>query len=123
MKLWEVMKELEENPWKRFELSLIDGFKGYMYTKDAYYRLDIHDHNGLLISQQRDGGAFNDNVYISKEWQEVKQQVSWQEAFEAWLDGKTVFCFLENGKRVEYDQNINFIHAHSLKTGTWYIED
>ena len=112
MKLWEVFKALEENPKKVF--------------KDKHSRtIHINDKggiqfNGVNIVRSKTFGV----CYIDPkvDWQEVKQPVTWQEAFEAWLNGTPVYCILENGKRVEYDQNINFIHAHSLKTGTWYIE-
>lgn len=105
MKLWEVLKELDENPNKRF--------KSVNYNQEE-----------IIISMGTDCYDLPFRVIdSSRDWQEVKQPVTWQEAFEAWLNGTPVYCILENGKKVEYDQNINFIHAHSLKTGTWYIED
>lgn len=122
MKLWEVLKELEENPKKKFEAN-VTGNRAVMYVDRNYYRIDFFTPYGSPIDENKGGGKFNNNVRLNLVWQEVKQPVTWQEAFEEWLNGRTVFCFLENGKKVEYDQNINFIHAHSLKTGTWYIED
>ena len=130
MKLSEVIEALERNPKKRFECSLIGGHKGYMYTKDDYYRLDIHDDDGFLIYQQRGGGAFNDNIHINIDWQEVKQPVTWQEALEAWVNGKRVICKL-NEETYAYhisclllvDQDANALSDSEIQRGTWYIED
>lgn len=124
MKLSEVIKAIEENPRRKFKC--VEGRNTYTISASStfnriFYNLHAVNCKGNDISDFPIGG-FNGNFTLKTDWQEVKQPVTWQEAFEAWLNGKTVFCFLENGKRVEYDQNINFIHAHSLKTGTWYIE-
>lgn len=122
MKYSEVIKALEENPKKVFECNLV-WRTAKIYARHGWYQLEFYNTEGEKIPENMSGGAFSGNIHINYEWQEMKQPVTWQEAFEEWLNGRTVFCFLENGKKVEYDQNINFIHAHSLKTGTWYIED
>ena len=125
MKLWEVLKALDENPNKRFECSIIGGFKGYMYTKDNYYRLDIHDDDGLLISQQRGGGAFNDNILIKKDWHEFKQPVTWQKAIEAWANGSPIMCEYKGIKTFFRPRNVSSVcfTAELITHGTWYIED
>lgn len=129
MKLSEVIEALERNPKKRFECSLIGGHKGYMYTKDDYYRLDIHDDDGFLIYQQRGGGAFNDKIHINIDWQEVKQPVTWQEAIEAWANGKTIKCtkqgsdFVFEGYKPNLRDQFDAIGRFQLIDGTWYIED
>ena len=121
MKLWEVFKALEENPKKVFEFN--DVWKtAKLSNDDGWFKLKFYGKDENLISESC-GGVFNGNINSRYEWHEVKQPVPWREAFEAWLNGTPVSCVLENGKQVKYDQNTNFIHAHSLKTGTWYIED
>lgn len=120
MKLWEVLKALDENPKKVFECDTGSRIK-FLDNRLHWYDKHGNPKEVFEIRDKRSGTGICHNT--GDFWQEIKQPVPWKEAFEAWLNGTPVFCILENGKKVEYDQNINFIHAHSLKTGTWYIED
>lgn len=129
MKLWEVLKELEENRekkykmistfWKIHEIGLDDN--GY-YTFSTIY-------NGKNIDAEP-GGWFGGNIYQEADWQEVKQPVTWQEAIEAWVNGKTVKCVDDEGKAWTYKQkwlvaseDDNALALNEIKYGTWYIED
>lgn len=129
MKLWEVLKALEENPKKRFECSLSSGFKALMSTSDGYFDLKIFDCYGKLISQEKKGGAFNENIRVNNDWQEVKQPVPWQKAIEAWANGGKVKCIL-HGKSFTYDSSKwgnmysgdGYLCDSEILHGTWYIE-
>ena len=62
-------------------------------------------------------------------WEEVKQPVTWQEAFQAWIDGCDIRC--EGGGRVSKLKNGSLLLDNlecppgkwMMKNGTWYIED
>lgn len=129
MKLWEVLKALEENPKKVFECNLISGFKALMSTRNGYFDLKIFNCYGELISQGIKGGAFNENISVNNDWHEVKQPVTWQEAVEAWMNGKTIRCtmqgsdFVFDGYKPKLRDQIDTIGRIQLKEGTWYIED
>ena len=128
MKTSEVIEALERNPNKRFECNLFSGFKALMSTRDGYFDLKIFNCYGELISQEKKGGAFNENIRVNKDWQEVKQPVTWQEAIEAWVNGNTISCEF-NGHKSIYsqgylgDQNTLAPIKSEFKEGTWYIED
>ncbi len=115
MKLWEVLKALEENPKKVFECNLLSGFKALMSTRDGYFDLKIFNCYGELISQEVKGGAFNENIRVNNDWQEVKQPVTWQEAIKACANGSLIMC--------EYKGIKKFFTAKLITHGTWYIED
>ena len=125
MKLWEVLKELEENPKKVFECNLISDFKAVMSTRDGYFDLKIFNYYGELISQEIKGGAFNENIRINRDWQEVKQPVTWQEAIEAWAEGKKITCECEGVGTFFRPSNVSSacFTAKLITHGTWYIED
>jgi rubredoxin len=61
---------------------------------------------------------------------DVRTPVTWQEAIQAWFDGKTVICEI-SGTPFEYDkaksslidQDNKAVCRSELIEGTWYIED
>ena len=127
MKLWEVLKALDENPKKVFECDLISEFKAVMRVIDGYFDLKILNKDGMPIPQEIKGGAFNGNININRNWQEVKQPVTWQEALEAWANGKKVKyknehgCLTYSGSTLK--DEIGPLASYQLLNGTWYIED
>lgn len=112
MKLWEVLKELEENPMKVFEHESLD--------QRAFVS------GGLIIEE----GQHRKLIYMN-DWQEVKQPVTWQEAIEAWADGKKIRCVIGKAEyifgrspyREFQDQNDYGLAPEHITKGTWYIED
>jgi hypothetical protein len=127
MKLWEVLKALEENPEKKFETDS-GKFKSIFSAKGGFFHLDVYN-DGRLIPQEYGGGAFNGNVCLGKEWQEIKQPVTWQEAIEAWANGKTIRCedggsgCLFSGGRNTLTDSAGPIDRYQITKGTWYIEE
>lgn len=117
MKLWEVLKELEENPMKVFESSLA-GLK---------YKILL---DGETIAFEASTGKFT-GLSNCRDWQEVKQSVPWQEALEAWANGKRIRCVIGKAEyifgrspyREFQDQNDYGLAAEHITKGTWYIED
>lgn len=112
MKLWEVLKALDENPKKRF--------KSVNYNQEE-----------IIISMGADCYDLPFRVIDSdRDWQEVKQPVTWQEAIQAWADGDTVKCVLGKSESVFFGEKIAFrnqdasvIDKVQIREGTWYIED
>jgi len=119
MKLSEVIAELEEKPNKKFE-----GKKDERPTFIAYVA------NGCLSFKDKKGIA-QFSVDLERDWQEVKRPVPWQEAIEAWIEGKTVSCKHSNGSLYSYSgddscfEDIDFeigVGKDELKEGKWYID-
>ena len=117
MKLWEVLKELDENPNKRF--------KSVNYNQEE-----------IIISMGT--GCYDLPFRVldsNRDWQEIKQPVTWQEAIEAWANGKTIKCvhYGENyafeGRSVflATDEHVEPSNVEPSKKmildGTWYIEE
>ena len=127
MKLWEVLKALDENPKKVFECdtgSRIKFFDNKLYWYDKHNNpkeaFEIRD------KRSRPGVCHNTGDF----WQEIIQPVTWQEAIEAWANGKTVKCVDDEGKAWTYKQkwlvaseDDNALALNEIKYGTWYIED
>ena len=112
MKLWEVLKELDENPNKRF--------KSVNYNQEE-----------IIISMGT--GCYDLPFRVldsNRDWQEIKQPVTWQEAIEAWANGGKVKCIL-HGESFIYDSSQwknmysgdGYLCDSEILNGTWYIED
>ena len=108
MKLWEVIKELTEDPKKKFEAKLLESkdLRAYMMVVTGfsrYFKFEVFD-GKRLIDQSLVGGGFNGNVALNLDWQLVRQPVTWQEAIQAWMDGKKV-AWEEDADRRVFDRN------------------
>ena len=111
------MKALEENPKKVFK-------------NDINREISISAQGGIAFI---DVYFQNGNCYIdpSKDWHEVKQPVTWQEAIEAWANGKRIRCVINKAEfifekrhyREFQDQNDYGLAVEQITKGTWYIED
>jgi len=115
MKTWEMLKELTENPNKRFRLPSWD--------KDEFITgggRDIVGHEGQMY-------VLGHNC-IDDGWEEVPTEVTWQEAIEAWANGKDIKSVIYD-EEIFYkhedghleDQNGDAISLDELTEGKWYI--
>ena len=114
MKLWEALKALDENPKKIFK------------SNEGFGEVTLEYRNGIKFIgiQKTINGAFLSEL---RYWQEVKQPVPWQEAIEAWANGKRIKYENEHGC-LTYSGNtlkdeLGPLASYQLTTGTWYIED
>ena len=130
MKLYEAMKLLDENPSWKFECQ-DRGRKWLLYTEVGaitglvYYQLDCWDNNGELMTGTA-FGSLHGNLTTSDNWKLVPQPVTWQEAIEAWADGKVVYVKNEAGGRVYRhggEGEKMYLLQSEIATGTWYVED
>ena len=134
MKLWEVIKELTDDPTKvatayleeserKLEMSVVRGIS-------RYFNLIIYDAaTNTPISENMGGGGFNGNVPLDLDWQLVRQPVTWQEAIQAWADGKTIKTESSDGIRT-YKRTTNSLQSvlggvtkDEILNGKWYVED
>lgn len=129
MKLWEVIKELSENPKKKFEYIFGNQKHVLKCSNMGYFYLDIYYDNEIVESKTAMGG-FNGNIDIKWSWQEVKQPVTWQEAIQAWLDGKRIK--LEKpvtdksgilGSLIGPMNDGIYITKEEFEHGKWYIKE
>ena len=108
----------------RYELSI----KGM-----GYFYLKIFDSVGELINSEFPGGSFNGNISFDLNWELVPQEVPWEVAIQAWVNGKTVICkvsaednrvgmaawFTFDGKLSESRYPLGKLE---ISKGKWYIE-
>lgn len=130
MKTSEVFKALEKNPNLKFVCK--NGNKEYfLYTEkvfSTFYGLQCRL-NGEIIGSKAEAANFFGNIKIDADWQLVRTPVPWQEALQAWAEGKTVRCELNHGQGI---YTFNDFHAKSceitplsrdmVRVGIWYIE-
>ena len=133
MKLWEVLKELEENPKKRFKsIKRMSDVESVLWIgSNDYLYLERKKLDGTKLPVDKSSGGFNGNINIYADWQEVKQPVTWQEAIEAWMNGKTIGVtqkdiekrFYEGKDYLLRDQHGDSVSEDEIAEGTWYIEE
>ena len=125
MEYWEVVKELKEDAKKKFEAKLESTDWTVRMSVDTgfsrYFKFAVFN-GARLIDQSHNGGTFNGNVALDLDWQLVRQPVPWQEAIQAWVEGKRVTLELD---RLEYafcgfSDQANTRRA--INSGTWYVE-
>ena len=119
MKLWEVIKALTEDPTKKFELS-DRGIRERIGSDGSYLCYS-------MISQGMvsDGAALEDNVDVNNNnWQLVRQPVTWQEAIQAWADGKKIsFSYMGYDNRFDFEDSNYMMSVDKIKKAEWYVED
>ena len=132
MKLWEVIKELTDDPTKKFERK--DQWKHWVMRTDVvggaisggtyYFMLDCHGEDIY-----GDAGGFHGNLTNNEDdWHLVRQPVTWQEAIQAWEKGNKVTVEFDSVggpvKRVKvpFSDTISVSRTEIIK-GTWYVED
>lgn len=136
MKYSEAVRLLEENPNNVVEAHCV--FKGWIVRMSVvrgisrYFHFEVLD-GGKVIDQSLPAGAFNGNVALGLDWQLVQQPVRqpawqpvpWQEAIQAWAEGKTVTVstmFGLGSKEVKKSRGSS-ITEYEITAGTWYVED
>ena len=123
MKTWEMIKELTENPHKKFKSNKEPD--RHVFIQDGVLKWQSGKEFTLNVNQNKFSGTLN-----QYEWEEVKQPVTWQEAIQAWVDGKEVICML-NRAALEYapsnfwmeNQYQTGISYREIKEGEWYINE
>lgn len=121
MKYWEIVKILTENPTlsgvavigsTRYEIYVDDS--GTLQSATHYLELGT---NGTSIGKA--GNIDFDG------WEIVKQPVTWQEAIQAWAEGKTITCktgITEKFALTNYDLSLD-ISLDKITYGVWYVEE
>ena len=126
MKLYEAMKLLDENQTDVYEAKMNEGWKARMTVKQGsgvYYYFEVFK-EGKLVDPSLGGGAFNGNAALNLDWQLVRQPVTWQEAIEAWVDGKTIsYSYMGYDKRFPFEDSNTMMTIEKVKNAEWYVED
>jgi hypothetical protein len=130
MKTWEMIKMLEENPKLKFKnIRFMNGDKIENFLSIGcygYFTAKVF-RNGELMDETKPSFGFFGNFKPDDDWQLVRTPVTWQEALQAWVDGKTVKCEYpgKHGGLIisTFCSTCRGPNREALITGTWYIED
>ena len=126
MKLWNAMKLLDENQTDVYEAKMNEGWKARMTVKDGfggYYDFEVFKGKSLIDSSLG-GGEFNGNAALNLDWQLVRQPVTWHEAIQAWVDGKTIsYSYMGYDKRFPFEDSNTMMTIEKVKNAEWYVED
>lgn len=115
MKTWEMIKELTENPKRKYK-RVSDGRK--------FESCSMKISDGQLVDYYISGIAKNGSECISlnDEWELIPQEVLWQEALSAWVKGVSIIREL-GGTSCTFTKNTAFaVSRNELIHGKWYIE-
>jgi hypothetical protein len=122
MKLWEVMRLLEENPAKVYEARLVrNPWVARVRVEKGCYQFTGHDANdGDRIIQP----LVEERMTLDLDWYEVKQPVPWQEAIKEFAKGKKLVVSFNNkeltlGELVELPKYLD----GAITSGKWYVEE
>jgi hypothetical protein len=118
MKLWEVIKELTDDPTKIFEIS--DRGSRERIGRDGNYLWYGRIDHGMISDSPLLGGSVDIN---NNNWQIFKQPVTWQEAIQAWADGKTIRLKMPEWEQVWKPTNAISFNYCQITQGSWYVED
>ena len=131
MKTSEMIAMLERNPKLKYRSGIhevsVDG-SGFLKVK---YMPEPNLGSGSPSGNFR---IVDSDVIKADNWQLVRQPVTWQEAIEARINGKTITCEKCGGcdgdKNCRVKEEQIFLNTkfgipcwNQIKTGIWYIED
>ena len=112
MKLWEVIKELTEDPTKVYKNENGDSMK---FTDEG------------ILAWIDDSGKYETTFTVNKNtaynWQLVRQPVPWQEAIRAWADGKRVTLKLDRREYAFCGFSDPANTRRAIKSCIWYVEE
>ena len=106
MKLSEIIAEMENGSIKTYEATTAMGTK--------------------IKTKKTEEGCFPIAGYLSLDldWQPVvREPVMWQEALQAWADGKTIRLKMLGWEQVWKPTNAISFNHFQITQGSWYVED
>lgn len=127
LKTWEMIKALSENQNLKFASPIPSHIVMFNpISKRIEWLIDGKYEDFILISNKECG---IDNLHI--EWELVRESVSWQEAFQAWADGKSVYVtlngfikqYIGDGEYLKIKNISRGISVDEITKGKWYIEE
>lgn len=129
---WEVIKMLSENQKLKFTDGIKIGFIDKVGREKGANTIGVVDE--VIFWIDPNGEIFNtvsfNKEFLSYKWTLVRTPVTWQEAIQAWIDGKTIkccykCCYPKNDAKMissTFYPSCLVPSREALTTGTWYIE-
>lgn len=108
MKYKDLMEELAAHPERTYQLG---DWAAYM------------EDGAFTLKNTRFGAKFEST--FDDEWQLVRQPVTWQEAIQAWADGRVVSVYVPEGfeSATRKKSTGSVITKYEILKGRWYLED
>lgn len=123
MKLSEAFAILESGKVVEFEATPTSGRRSVLYRNGKYFIIDTYNSNGEKIEFCAPAGAFNKNFSTDLDWELVRQPVTWQEALQAWADGKTIsYSYMGYDKRFPFEDSNTMMSIEKIKNAEWYVD-
>ena len=134
MKTWEMIKLLTENHNLNFKNVRCGGIVGYNEKGSLSWNRDIGENEKMFTIHCVKGNA-EANGNWNDDWELIAQEVTWQEAIQAWLNNKSIRIEVAdkegNGKSLYYQKWTNRLGCMGVTEGfnkdlfvrgKWYIE-
>ena len=120
MKYWEVVKRLTENP-ALSGVAVIGSTRYELYVDDSRTLQSATHYLELGINGTSLGKAVNIDF---DGWEIVRQPVTWQEAIQAWADGKKIsYSYMGYDKRFDFEDSNCTMSIEKIKNAEGYVED
>jgi hypothetical protein len=116
VKTWEMIKMLTENPKLKFKLvgtGIGENTVGITNNKIVWTDISCMPRLVLTFS-----------TLTKNEWKLIQEPVTWQEAIQAWIDGKTIYTIDEDGIETELKGVVEEAYFMKIEftDSKWYIE-
>ena len=140
MKTWEMVKELIENPDKKFENMGFNGRKITVLNVRSFKNIDHSINNNLIVVRAESGKPepFILNDFLkTRYWKEVDESVDFMDAIRALDKGKEIYViygglhkedFSPKGNRTNWGIAVKQQQGYAIDTklilfGKWYIKE
>jgi hypothetical protein len=134
MKTSAMIAMLEKNPNLRFKRPTWDSDTSIGIKDDAIQMLtktgEVWTYSGSKSNTDRFVAACL-QIGVGGGWELIQEPVAWQEAMQAWAEGKTVRCVFENQQGAIYvfksfhakAETSTNLSRDMITKGTWYIDE
>lgn len=134
MKTSEMFAMLKKNPKLRFKRAKWGPYNSIGIKDDALQMITPTGEEWTYLGSDSATDRFVEaclQIGVGGDWELIQEPVTWQEALQAWAEGKTVRCKVCNSEFIYLydidepellDTNGDAILPEEITRGTWYIE-
>lgn len=132
MKFNEAIEKLIENPKDVYELFSSGKRHELLVTDNGYFDFRTFS-NGKELCRSQSGAWFGGNISVSGDWEKVRKEVTFMEAFTAWQKGEFITIDRSDPRgwdiptkgvyqKEQGNMNNPWWYANDIAFGKWFID-